>query len=124
MTTLEIRDWELDEVVATVTDEGGVDAETPLAEDVLDRALDEDGAVGWRAASLENEEDGATSEVGVMIEPGDEGYLYAVADALPSPLEADVSDLEMPDVEAEGPDDEVAQKMWDDLVDLAQEKLS
>jgi len=30
----------------------------------------------------------------------------------------------MPDVEAEGPDDEVAQKMWDDLVDLAQEKLS
>ena len=122
MTTLEIRDWELDEVVATVTDEGDWQAETPLAEDVLDRALDDDGSVGWRSASTG--EDDETTEVGVMVSPDDEGYLYAVADALPSPLEADVSDLEMPDVDAEGPDDEVAQKMWEDLVDLAQKKLS
>jgi len=122
MTTLDIRDWELDETVATVTDEGNWQAESPLAEEVLDKALDDDGSVGWRAASMNDE--GEVSEHGVLIGPGETGYLFAVADALPSPLEADASDLEMPDVDPEGGDDELAQKMWSDLVDLAERKLS
>ena len=115
MTTLEIRDWELDEVVATVTDDGTVETETPLAEEVLEKSLDDDGSVGWRAASLADEEDGETAELGVMVSPGDEGYLYAVADALPSPLEADPSDLPMPDVDAEDADMDPAEKLWSKL---------
>ena len=122
MTTLDIRDWELDETVATVTDEGDWDAESPLAEEVLDKALDDDGSVGWRAASMDDE--GEVSEHGVLISPGETGYLYAVGDALPSPLEADITDLEMPEVDPSDGDDKLAQKMWDDLVNLAERKLS
>lgn len=129
MTELSITDWEQDEEVATVTDDGSWDAETPLAEDVLEGMLSDGGTAYWRDVAPPSEEGGSTAEVEVPIEPGEDGYLYAVAEGLPSPLEpgeADMEGLEPPDVDPEPPDDDedLTEKMWNDLVNLAEQKLS
>lgn len=108
MSELTVVDWELDTVVATVYDDGSYDAKTQLARYVLGRLVGDDGAVPWRYA--EAGPDDETREATRDVHPGDEGYLYAVADALPSPLEPrDLQGIEEPPV-VEGADGDEASK--------------
>lgn len=114
-----IRDRELEEEVALVESDGGWEATSELAEAVLEEILGDDGVVGYRVAV--NTADGA-----VPIEPGEDGYLFAVADALPSPLEGETdSDLKEPDVDFEAPGiEEKLRAVWSELPARIKQKLS
>lgn len=122
MTTIDIVDHELEETVASVSDDGSWDAETMLAEEILGDIIDDDNTVMYRTAEWESES-GDIQEQAIPMSPEDDGYLYVIAESLPWPLQAD----EMPE-ELEPPVDEaiadgVAEKMWDDLVDLAKQRF-
>lgn len=84
MTEIDITDDDTGEVVATVRDDGSWDASTDLAEEEVGGMLGADGgALEYPTAVTA---DGVTATVMVDIEPGNDGYLYAVAESLPSPL--------------------------------------
>lgn len=98
MTTMTITDWETGEEVAEISDDGTYEAKNDLGGEVLEGLLDEDGAAPFLVA-------GEAADGRVRVAPGEDGYLYAVADSLPSPLEADIPEgAEPPDAEPPGDD--------------------
>lgn len=82
MTEVEIYDWEVEEVVGRIDDEGElVDAEEYLEEVFYEwNSFDEGVSILW---SVDEHGDGM-----LLVEPGDEGYHRAVIDKLPSPFDA------------------------------------
>ena len=112
MTEIEIEDRELGETVGAVSDDGTYRAATSLAEDVL--VLLTDGPAEWRATTPADE---ASVDGAYEVEPGDPGYLRALAEMLPSPLTArGVGELPVPDPEVDPfeTDDKAARQTVED----------
>lgn len=89
--TLTIKDFETDEQVAEIHEDGTIDAEDPMDEENIERYLGPNREAPYRHSSYEEGPDGndVIAEKETLIEPGEQGYLTIVSEVLPSPYAVD-----------------------------------
>lgn len=91
---LPIIDYETEEQVATIDEEGTIRAQDPLDEEDIDRALGPNREAPYRHTSVQGDEDDEDGEVTIdekvtPIKPGEKGYLAVVSECLPHPYGVD-----------------------------------
>ncbi len=100
--TVEIIDYERDEIVGTIDTDGNLDTESEALRNVSQEYLEE-GIPVLVPTTYENE-DGETvhGDAEVIVEPGTRGFVRAFVDELPSPFDCDseaLADLPVHDKE-------------------------
>lgn len=100
--TVEIIDYERDEVVGTIDTDGNLETESEALRNVSKEYIDE-GVPALIPTTDENDE-GETvhADAEIIIEPGEDGFVRAFVDELPSPFDCDtevLSDLPVHDEE-------------------------
>ncbi len=89
--TVEIIDYERDEVVGTVDTDGNLETQSEALRNVSQKYLEE-GVPALVPTTYENDEgDTVHVDAEVLIEPGADGFVRAFVDELPSPFDCDMS---------------------------------
>lgn len=100
------------ERVATVHDDGRINAEDPMIEEDIDNCLGPNREAGYRHSSYVKEDgEEVIREELSLIDTGEQGYLTVVSEVLPYPYdvdwdEVDVSQLQDPVPKKEQTDDD------------------
>ena len=109
--SLPIIDYETEEEVAEIREDGSIDSQDPMVEEDIDRYLGPDREAPYRYSDTTEEEDGGVTidEKVTMIEPGEKGYLVVVSEILPHPYgvdweNTDTESLEDPEVNNDSED--------------------
>ncbi len=107
--TVEIIDYERDEVVGTIDTGGNLETESEALRNVSKEYIDEGVPVLVPTTDENNEGETIHADAEVIIEPGADGFVRAFVDELPSPFDCDMDVLdELPTVELRETSDEGA----------------
>ena len=85
---MDIINFETGETAGTLDEDGVLETESEALRDLVDEMATDDGVPFYFAVPGEGE---SVTEVH-FVGPGDDDFLRAVADLLPSPFEADLGD--------------------------------
>ncbi len=100
--TVEIIDYERDEVVGTIDTDGNLKTESEALRNVSEEYIDQGIPILVPTVSENDEGETVHSDAEVIIEPGADGFVRAFVDALPSPFDCNpevLADLPVHDVE-------------------------
>jgi len=98
--TVEIIDYERDEVVGTIDTDGNLETESEVLRNVSEEYIDEGVSVLSPTVYENDEGEIIHADAEVIIEPGADGFVRAFVDELPSPFDCDMDVLdELPTVE-------------------------
>jgi len=90
--SLTIIDYETDEEVAEITDDGTIRADEPIDEENIANALGPNREAPYRHTSVQGDEEDdevTIDEEVTPIKPGEKGYLAVVSECLPHPYGVD-----------------------------------
>ncbi|GAB3038702.1 hypothetical protein [Natronobiforma cellulositropha] len=107
--TVEIIDYERDEVVGTIDTDGNLKTESKALRNVSKEYIDEGVPVLVPTTDENDEGETVHADAEVLIEPGADGFVRAFVDELPSPFDCDMSVLdELPTFDMREPSSEDA----------------
>ncbi|ELY51073.1 hypothetical protein [Natronorubrum bangense] len=107
--TVEIIDYERDEVVGTIDTDGNLDTESEALRNVSGEYIDRGIPVLVPMTNENDEGETVHADAEVIIEPGADGFVRAFVDELPSPFDCDMGVLdELPTFDMREPSSEGA----------------
>ena len=107
--TVEIIDYERDEVVGTIDTDGNLETESKALRNVSEEYIDRGVPVLVPTTDENDEGETVHADAEVIIEPGADGFVRAFVDELPSPFDCDMGVLDdLPTVELRETSDEGA----------------